>query len=205
MSYFPFLIELEGKHGLIVGGGAVAARKAEKLLPYGPSLTVVAPEILPEIAALPISLRQRPFEEADLEGISFVIAAATPEVNHRIAALCSTRALPVNVVDDPEHCSFLFPALVKRGTLSIGISTSGSSPTAAAYLKDQISALLPEHFEELLVFLESLRPKLKAQIPTQQLRSKVFAALFSACTAAGRPLTEAEVQTVVTEETEGAL
>ena len=203
MSYFPFFIELEGKQGLIVGGGAVAARKVEKLLPYGPSLTVVAPEIIPDIAAQPVSLRLRPFEETDLEGMSFVIAAATPEANHRVAALCNARNLPVNVVDDSEHCSFLFPALVKRGNLSVGISTSGASPTAAVYLKDQISALLPEHFEELLVFLESLRPKLKAQILTQQLRSKVFAALFSACMAAGHPLTEEEVQAVVTEEMEG--
>lgn len=205
MSYFPFFVDLEGKAGLIVGGGSVAARKVEKLLPYGPSLTIVAPEIRPEIAAQPVTLRRRPFEEGDLENTSFVIAAATPAVNHRIAALCNVRGLPVNVVDERSSCSFLFPALVKRGNLSVGISTGGASPTAAVYLKKQISALLPENFEELLDFLESLRPALKAEIPAEHQRSKVFAALFSACMGAGRPLTDAEVRAMVEEAKEASL
>ena len=205
MRYFPFFVDLEGKGGLIVGGGNVAARKVEKLLPYGPSLTVVAPEIGAEIEAQPVTLLRRPFEERDLEDMSFVIAAATPTVNYRVAALCNARGLPVNVVDDQDYCSFLFPALVKRGSLSVGISTSGASPTAAIYLKNQISALLPENFEELLDFLESLRPVLKAEIPVERQRSKVYTALFSACMGAGRPLTDAEVRAMMEEAKEAHL
>ena len=165
MSYFPFFMEMEGRPGLIVGGGVVACRKVEKLLPYGPRLTVVAPEIAPEIAAVNgLTLLRRPFRPEDLEGMVFVISAAPP-VNRQVAELCHERHLPVNVVDDRELCSFLFPALVKRGSLSVGISTGGASPTAAIYLKEQIAALLPENFEELLAFLDSLRPALKAEIP----------------------------------------
>ena len=165
MSYFPFFMEMEGRPGLIVGGGTVACRKVEKLLPYGPRLTVVAPEIAPEIAAVKgLTLLRRPFRPEDLEGMAFVISAAPP-VNRQVAELCRERHLPVNVVDDRELCSFLFPALVKRGSLSVGISTGGASPTAAIYLKEQIAALLPENFEELLAFLDSLRPMLKVEIP----------------------------------------
>lgn len=200
MSYFPFFVDLEGRRGLIIGGGTVAARKVEKLLPYGPKLTVVSPEISKEIEEMGVACLRRPFEEGDLEGAFFVIAAATPEVNRHAAALCQARNIPVNVVDDREQCSFLFPALVKQGSLSIGISTGGASPTAAIYLKEQISRLLPEEFDQLLDFLEALRPALKAAIPDGHRRSRAFAALFSACMAAGRPLTEGEVRSILTQE-----
>lgn len=197
MSYFPFFVEMEGLPGLIVGGGSVASRKVEKLLPYGPRLTVVAPEIAPEIASAEgVTLLRRPFHPEDLEGMAFVISAAPP-VNRQVSELCRRKNLPVNVVDDRELCSFLFPALVKRGSLSIGISTGGASPTAAIYLKEQISALLPENFQELLDFLDSLRPLLKAEIPQEPLRAKAFSRLFRSCMAAERPLTPEEVRAIL--------
>lgn len=200
MSYFPFFMEMEGRPGLIVGGGVVACRKVEKLLPYGPRLTVVAPEIAPEIAAVNgLTLLRRPFRPEDLEGMAFVISAAPP-VNRQVAELCHERHLPVNVVDDRELCSFLFPALVKRGSLSVGISTGGASPTAAIYLKEQIAALLPKNFEELLAFLDSLRPALKAEIPEEARRSKAFSRLFRSCMAAERPLTSQEVRTILDDQ-----
>ncbi len=202
MSYFPFFVELEGRRGLIVGGGTVAARKAEKLLPYGPKLTVVAPEISEETAGLGVELLRRPFAEEDLEEMSFVIAAATPEVNRSAAALCKERGLPVNVVDDPSHCTFLFPALIQRGKLSVGISTAGASPTAAVYLKEQLEEALPPSFDQLLDFLESLRPILKSNIPEAQWRARIFKALFHACMAAGRPLEQEEVDALLALHTE---
>lgn len=194
MGYFPFFIQLQDAPGLLVGGGTVALRKAEKLLPYGPSLTVVAPEIGPELAALPgLALEYRPFRPEDVEGMAFVIAAAGDrELNHRVARLCREKGVPVNVVDDREACSFLFPALVKRGELSVGISTGGSSPTAAVWLKEQIAALLPQGLEDILAWLEEQRPLLKARWPEERVRARGFSALFSACLAAGRPLTGAE-------------
>ena len=117
MAYFPFFVDLEGQRGLIVGGGTVALRKAEKLLPYGPALTVVAPEPVSELAALPVELTRREFQPEDLDRADFVIAATdNEEENHRISALCQGRKIPVNVVDDKEACSFLFPALCGEGT-----------------------------------------------------------------------------------------
>ena len=197
MSYFPFFIELEGRPGLIVGGGTVACRKVEKLLPYGPRLTVVAPEIGPEIAAAEgLTLLRRSFRPEDLEGMAFVISAAPP-VNRQVAELCREKNLPVNVVDDRELCSFLFPALVNRGSLSVGISTGGASPTAAIYLKERIAALLPQNFEELLTFLDGLRPVLRAELPEESLRSEAFSRLFQSCMAVGRPLTPEEVRAIL--------
>ncbi|MEI3140615.1 MAG: bifunctional precorrin-2 dehydrogenase/sirohydrochlorin ferrochelatase [Lawsonibacter sp.] len=117
MAYFPFFVDLEGQRGLIVGGGTVALRKAEKLLPYGPALTVVAPEPVSELAALPVELTRREFQPEDLDRADFVIAATdNEEENHRISALCQGRKIPVNVVDDKEACSFLFPPWCGEGT-----------------------------------------------------------------------------------------
>lgn len=204
MAYFPFFVDLEGQRGLIVGGGTVALRKAEKLLPYGPALTVVAPEPVSELAALPVTLVRRSFQETDLDRADFVIAATDDEnENHRISALCRGRNIPVNVVDDKAACSFLFPALVRRGSLSVGVSTGGSSPTAAIWLKKQIEAILPEQTEEILTWLEEQRPILKERLPDQRARAACFARLFAACLALGRPLTEQERERELGEDTYG--
>lgn len=195
MSYFPFFADLEGKKGLIIGGGTVALRKIEKLLPYGPELTVAAPEILPSIAALPgLTLCRREFQAADLTGMSFVIAAASDrEANRRAAVLCKARNIPVNAADDPEACTFYFPALVKRGPLTIGISTGGASPAAAAYLREQIAAALPDHLEEILEYLARIRPAVKGRPDA----GAVFRRLLAACLEHGRGLTEEEFREVL--------
>jgi len=200
MGYFPFFVDLTGAPGLVVGGGEVALRKVEKLLPYGPALTVAAPRICPRLREMPgLALAERRFRPEDLEGMAFAIAATDdPAVDHEVAGLCRRRSIPVNVVDDPGACSFLFPALVKRGDLSIGISTGGASPTAAKYLKEQISAVLPEGLEEILAYLNALRPELKARVPEAR-RGALYAELFRACMDLGRPLDEAELETVLRE------
>lgn len=200
MAYFPFFVDLADRRGLIVGGGRVALRKAEKLLPYGPALTVVAPEILPELAALPcVRPVRRVFAPGDITpDLAFVIAASDDRAwNHQIALLCRGRNIPVNAVDTPEDCSFLFPALVRSGPLSVGISTGGASPTAAIWLKEQIQALLPEGFGDILAWLAEQREPLKRRLPEEAARAAVLKALFAACLDRGRPLTEAELAEIL--------
>ena len=160
MAWFPFFIQLEGARGLLVGGGRVACRKAEKLLPFGARLTVVAPEICAELAGMAgLTLCRRPFADSDLDPApDFVIAAAGDRVlNRRIAALCKARRILVNVVDDPAGCGFYFPALVQRGRLTVGISTGGASPTAAAWLRRRLEAELPPGFARVLDRLAARR------------------------------------------------
>lgn len=206
MAYFPFFVELDHQEGLIVGGSTVAQRKIEKLLPYGPRLTVCAPEVSREIRAIPgLSLLERPFTPELLEGKAFVIAATDdPKLNHRISGLCRERRIPVNVVDDRDYCSFLFPALVKRGGLSVGISTGGASPTGAIYLKKQIDAMVPERFGEILAYLDSTRDLAKKTLPNEAARSKYFAALFDASLEKGGPLSREETETILKLYQEGA-
>ncbi len=200
MAYFPFFMDLEGREGLIVGGGAVALRKLQKLLPFGPRLTVAAPELLEEIQALPgLTLLRRAFDPAMLEGKFFVIAATgSREENRKIAALCRERGILVNAADSKEDCGFLFPALVKQGDLTVGISTAGTSPSAAAWVKRRAAGQLPEDFGDMLAYLASLRPLVKARVPEKR-RAAVFSRLFSACLEGGFPLEEAALAAVLEE------
>lgn len=195
MGYFPFFIDIAKAPGLIIGGGVVALRKAEKLLPYGPRLKVVAPALCPELEALGgILIEKRPFVWEDLEGAAFVIACTDDRaLNHEIAARCRARRVPVNVVDDPEACSFYFPALVKRGKLSIGVCTEGASPPAAAYIRQAVEKVLPDGIEAILEQMEALRETVKRDIPEQPERASVLRAVLSRALALGRPLSAAEL------------
>lgn len=201
MAYFPFFMDLEDKPGLVVGGGRVAARKIRALLPYGPRLTVCAPTLLPELESLPgLTLRRDPFFPALLEDTFFVIAATDDrEENRRIARLCQARSIPVNVADPGNESTFLFPALVRRGPLSIGISTSGTSPSAAHFLKKQIEELLPADLEPILVWMDGVREELKQGPLPQAQRALLLSRLFSAALQAGRPLSQAEVSPLLSD------
>lgn len=192
MAYFPFFMDVSAGDGLVVGGGAVALRKVEKLLPYAPRLTVCAPSFLPEFQALPgLTLLRRPFEPSMVDGTLFVIAATGDRaLNRQISALCRERRIPVNAVDDRDACTFLFPALVKRGPLSVGISTGGASPTAAVHWKEQIDRLIPEDAGALLDYLDGLRETVKEAVPDGMERAAVFSILFDTCLEKGWPLSD---------------
>ena len=195
MSYFPLFIDLSGAEVLIVGGGLVALRKVQKLLPYGASITLAAPEVVPELAQeVNIMILPRSYDTSLLTGRRLVIAATDDRtVNHAISLDCQARGIPVNVVDCREDCTFLFPSLVKAGALSVGISTGGASPSAAIWLREQIERLLPDSMGDILAYLDALRPQIKAQTGSEAERSKLYKALFARCVEFGRPLTETEL------------
>lgn len=219
MAYFPFFIDIAGKQGLIVGGGKVAYRKAEKLLPYGVHLTVVAPNICPQLQRLAqeyssnnsiselsqehlsdnsISLLIQDFEEMLLQNQFFVIAATdNHELNHHIVELCQENHILVNVVDDTPDYGFLFPSLIQQGSCSIGISTAGASPNAAIYLKEKIQTMIPEHFGDCLDYLAQTRPLVKQRIFDENLRKQCFSDLFTACLTKQAPLNAEEFDTIL--------
>lgn len=176
MGYFPFFMDMEGQKGLVIGGGEVALRKVLKLLPFHPKLTVVAPVIKKELLVIQeITCLQRPFKREDIGGQMFVLVASDEKVVNREAArLCKEQNIPVNVVDDKEACSFLFPALVKEGRLTIGISTQGASPALAGWIRGCVEAALPEGIDASLAYLEKLRLETKGCIPSQEQRAEMM-------------------------------
>lgn len=199
MAYFPFFVDLSGRPGLLVGGGTVALRKARKLLPFGPRLTVAAPELREEFSSLPgLSLLRRSFRPEDLNGMAFAVAASGDSaVNRQVSELCKSRSIPVNSVDNREECTFLFPALVQRGSLTIGVTTGGASPAAAAWVRERVDELLPRELEAVLAFLEEERPRLKGLFPDEARRAALFSSLFAACMERGAPLSRAETDRIV--------
>ena len=198
MVCFPLFIDLNDKTVLVVGGGPVAARKARVLLDYGPRVLVCAPRFVPELEQLSgAELLRQPFVPDLLEGVSLAIAATDDRVlNRTVAQLCRKRAIPVNVADSREESTFLFPAVVRRGRLSVGISTGGASPAAAAYVRRTLEEQLPESLEPILDWLEDQRKKGKDTLPPSRRRSW-FSRLLSAALERGRPLTSQETESLL--------
>ncbi len=181
MAYFPFFVELEGKTCLIVGGGMVAYRKALVLKDFGPEITVVGKEMIPEMEQLAaagdnnMNLIRRWFEDQDIQEADFVIAATSDEeLNRHISAICRKQKIPVNVVDVQEECSFIFPALIKEEDIVVGISTGGSSPTIAQYLKKRFREAIPSGFGMLASQLGTYRELVKEKVPSLPVRTEIF-------------------------------
>lgn len=195
MSAFPLFIDIAGKTGLIVGGGKVALRKAEKLLEFGCQLCVVAPEVLPEFQNRPeIAVALRPFTPEDLDCNPVLVIAATGdrEVNRLVGQLAKERGIPVNVADSEEECSFYFPSCIQRGSLKVGLTTGGDCPSASGYYRQQIENLLPDTLPELLDYLKDKRDELKSALPKGQERTDTIRSVSEAALKKGAPLTEAE-------------
>lgn len=179
MALFPFFVNIEGARGLIIGTGKHAEEKIQRLQPYGPCLTIIP---------------EGKFKESDLEPVpAFVIAAGDDrEENHRISALCRERRIPVNVVDDQEYCDFIFPSLISHGNLSVGICTNGASPAAGVLLKRKIEEQIPENMEEILNFLQEVRPVIAKTLTDKKQRYTFYYELAEICMAENRVLKEEE-------------
>ncbi len=162
MAYFPVFIDLKDKKCVIIGGGRVAARKAKRLFEAGADVTVAAPEISEDIRSLGVKTVCGEAETAYMDGAFMVICAAgDPEVNSRFAQAASERGIPCDVADCPEKGSFIFPSVIREGAAVIGISTGGSAPSAARYLKNSVRSALPENTKEATAALEKIRACVK--------------------------------------------
>jgi precorrin-2 dehydrogenase/sirohydrochlorin ferrochelatase len=185
VPYYPIALDLDGRPVVIVGGGAVSARKIESLLHSGAHVTVVAPDPVEEIAAWAergeLVLARRPYQSADVDGATLVIAATSVRaVNEQIARDCRARAIPVNVVDDPSLCDFLVPAVLERGSIQLTISTGGKSPAFARRIKRDLENALGPEYAEVNDILGSLREAAKQSpaLPTDPDRKRFFEALL---------------------------
>jgi siroheme synthase-like protein len=176
--HYMACIDLEGRSVLVVGAGRVAHEKAGSLVDCGAAVTVVAPDVAPEVAALPVELWRREYRSSDLDGRFLVVAAtADTAVNRRVFADAEARALLCNVVDVPELCSFILPALHREDPITVAVSTGGASPVLAQRLRDEIAQVVrPEH-AALAVRLRDLRPWAKAHLPTYEARRDYFAGI----------------------------
>ena len=179
MGYFPFFVDVENQNCLVVGGGVVALRKIEKLLPFNPNITVVSPKVHKEILSIEnINIIKRKFDFNDLKEKSFVITATDDKVlNKEIYNSCKENNIPVNTVDDKENCSFIFPALARNNGVTVAISTSGKSPLYAKYLRKKIENLIQDS-ESIVDNLSKYREKIKNEISLEENRKVAFEKLL---------------------------
>ena len=168
-------VDVEGRSCLVVGGGAVALEKARGLVECGACVTVVAPEVSPELQSLPVEIRDREYQAADLEGRVLVVAATSSEdVNRRVFADAEARSLLCNVADVPELCSFILPAVHREGPLAIAVSSGGASPALAQRIRDEVAARYGPEYAQLARRLEELRPWAKQNLGTYEERRVFF-------------------------------
>lgn len=192
MVLFPFFEDIEKKNILIVGGGKVAEEKFFRLYPFTDHITIVAKEIIFSVPKN-IEVLEKEFEEKDLAHIHICIAATNDRgTNYIIAQLCHQKGIKVNVVDDGELCDFIFPSLVKKGDLVIGISTGGKAPAVASYLREQLEANFPECTDEIMESLGNIRPFLVEKISNHKVRGTVMKQLFLSMIEENRAYTKEE-------------
>ena len=170
MDYLPIFLRLTDRPCAVIGGGDVAARKAGLLLDAGARVTVTAPQLCETLAGLAgsgrITHRAREFDVSALEGATIVIAATDDRaVNAEVSRLAQVRRIPVNVVDDPELCSFILPAIVDRSPVVIAVSTGGSTPVLARLLRARLETLIPAAYGDLAKLAQRFRDRVKSALP----------------------------------------
>lgn len=146
-ALYPVFLKLDGLPVTVVGGGGVAAQKLDGLLAAGARVTVIAPAVRAEVRRAAVTVLERAFCPADLDGARWVVAAATPPVNREVAAAAAARGLFVNAVDDPGAATAYLGGVVRRGAATVAISTGGLAPALAGLLREALEAVLPPELE----------------------------------------------------------
>ena len=171
MDYLPLFMQLRSQPVVVVGGGRIAIRKVDLLRRSGAQITVVSPELREELHKLAsqgelLHIAAR-FAEAHVEGATLVIAATNDQdVNAAVSAAAQGRWIPVNVVDNPSLSTFIFPAIVDRSPIIVGVSSGGESPVLARRIREQIEALLPAKLGALSRFMGARRKAVQQALGT---------------------------------------
>lgn len=190
MSYFPIYMNIKNEDKvLLIGGGKVALQKLKVLIDNQINIHLVAEQVDLSIyeylsgyeyseTAVEMELAEYR-EELLSDDYSFVIAATNDrELNSRIAAASKERNIPVNVVDDPELSTFIFPSIIKRGDLVIGISSSGKAPAVTQYYKERFAQQLPDNIEEILESVGEYRDQIKNDVRDHKKRAAMIRERF---------------------------
>lgn len=169
-GWFPISVDLRGRLCVVVGGGKVAERKVEALLAHGADVRVIGPRVTPRIASLGeaglIRLKLREYRPGDLAG-AFLALGATgrKKVNHRLHEEARREGVLLNAADDPAACDFIVPAVLRRGDLTIAVSTGGGSPALARRLRERLEGEIGEEYAAWLEILGRVREEALRRLP----------------------------------------
>lgn len=183
MRYYPAFLDLQGKPCVVVGGGAIAWRKAKSFLACGARVTVISPDAVKPLQALSrrrrIVWQRRRFRPGDADR-AFVIVAATDDqtVNRAVFARAAARQRLVNVVDQPARCTFIVPSIMSRGALTMAISTGGASPALSKWLRRDLAARYGATFPKILERMRGHRAAVHAQTAAPRARKRQLETLL---------------------------
>lgn len=184
MKYYPLYMNVEGRECLVVGAGAVAARKARSLLECGAMVTVIGENPLPSLERLQsqgLTLRRRKFRKSDLKGVALTFGATDDSaVNGELSRLSRRRGVPVNIADDPENSTFILPAVHRRGDLSIAVSTAGRSPALARQIKEDLGRRYGRDYADLAALLGAERERMVQSVPGHRRRAALWRKILDA-------------------------
>lgn len=170
----PLALRVEGRRVVVIGGGAVAARKVATLLRHGAEVHVVSPELSTDVATAAdagrLTTRRGLYESSDLDGAVLVIASTSdPSVNATIVDDCRRRGIPVNVIDDPERCDVVFPAVLERGAVQVAV-WSGGAPALSRVLRNRLRKRISMRYAGFSRLSGILRERARASLPTERQR-----------------------------------
>jgi uroporphyrin-III C-methyltransferase/precorrin-2 dehydrogenase/sirohydrochlorin ferrochelatase len=179
MEFLPIFLDVRDQPCLVVGGGHVAARKIGALQRAGAAVTVVTPELTPELEARQLrgalTHLPRPFRDNDLDGMRLVIAATGDRsVNRQVAQLAKDRRIPANVADQPAECSFIMPSVIDRSPVVVAVSTGTASPVLARLLRTRLESLIPAGYGRLAELCARYRDRVKARFAEQRDRRRFW-------------------------------
>jgi precorrin-2 dehydrogenase len=167
MGYYPVLLDLEGRRCVMVGGGIIAGRRVDGLLTAGARVTVISPRLTRTLAARAaegrIDHEAREYRDGDLDGADLAfVATDAGEVNAAVAREARARGVWINAADDPARCTFILPALVRRGDLTVAIATGGSSPALARAIREELETYLTDDYATLAAIAAEARREVRA-------------------------------------------
>jgi precorrin-2 dehydrogenase / sirohydrochlorin ferrochelatase len=167
MGYYPVLLDLTGRRCVVVGGGIIAGRRVDGLLTAGARVTVISPRLTRTLEALAaegrIDHEAREYRDGDLDGADLAfVATDAGEVNAAVAGEARARGVWINAADDPARCTFILPALVRRGDLTVAVATGGSSPALARAIREELETYLTDDYATLAAIAAEARREVRA-------------------------------------------
>jgi precorrin-2 dehydrogenase / sirohydrochlorin ferrochelatase len=160
---YPVNLVVDGRRCLVVGGGRVAVRKAATLVDCGAVVHVVAPDVSREMRALAVTWEERPYRDGEVADYRLAVAATDrTEVNQAVFRDGEAAGVWVNSADDPAHCSFTLPSVLRRGSVTVAVSTGGHSPAVSAWLRRRLETDIGPEYGQLLDVVADVREELRA-------------------------------------------
>ncbi|HVB10556.1 MAG TPA: bifunctional precorrin-2 dehydrogenase/sirohydrochlorin ferrochelatase [Bacillota bacterium] len=183
-SYYPAFLDLRQRRCVVVGGGEVARQKVFSLMPCGADVTVIAPEVHPSIQRLAqrgaVRWSARSYGDGDLIEAFLVVAATDdPVTNSAVHAEARRRGALCNVVDVPDQCDFIAPAVMRRGPLLAALSTGGASPAFASRLKRELARIWGPEYGQIVLAMRAMRPVVRGRLPDIARRKAYWLAVSS--------------------------